>query len=103
MIGSVPIRLPTLGDLFLGSSEVMAGGNLSDHDQQPVVCVQERSSGSPLSVEPSSLLRRSSWDFHGNSAAGGRWALFHLHDNCIQSKHYDGAGWGGRGDGRGSV
>lgn len=104
---------PTLCDLFPGSVEVMAGGNLSDHNQHAIVSVLECSGGGGgrvmvlLSMVLNTLLQLSSlhWgsccdrDFHGNSATSGHWALFHLHDNCIRSKHHDNAGWGGRSGG----
>lgn len=102
----------TLLDLIPGGVEVMAGGNLSDHNQHAIVSVLERSSAAVLSmVLNTGLLRSCSlhrWsccdrDFHGNSATSGRWALFHLHDNCIRSKHHDNAGRAGRIGGRGSV
>lgn len=101
----------TLCDLFPGSVEMMAGGNLSDNNQHTIVSVLERGSGAMLSMVLKRLLRLCSlyWgsccdgDFHGNSATSGRWALFHLHDNCIRSKHHDSAGRAGRMGGRGSV
>lgn len=107
-------RWLTLCDLIPGDVEVMAAGNLSDHDQHAIVSVLERSSAAVLSMVLNALpwlLRSCSlhWgsccdgDFHGNSATSGRWALFHLHDNCIRSKHHDNAGWAGRTGGRGSL
>lgn len=97
----------TLCDLFPGSVEVIAGGNLSDHNQHAIVSVLELSA--VLSMVLNRLLCSRHWgsccdgDFHGNSAASGRWALFHLHDNCIRSEHHDGAGWDGRIGGCGSL
>lgn len=100
----------TLCDLSPGSFEMIAAGNLSNHDQYAIVSMLERSSRVMLSAVLNRLVwfcllhRGSRWDrdFHGNSATNGRWALFHLHDNCIQSEHHDSARWGGRSDGRGS-
>lgn len=70
----------TLYDLVPGSFEVMAGANLSDHDQHAMVSVLECSSGVVLSAVLNTLLRfyllhRGSGgdrDFHGNSATNGR-------------------------------
>lgn len=70
----------TLCDLLLGSVQMELGGDLSDHDQRAMV--------SGCSSLPNTLLRLSSLqNLHGNcaAAAGGCWALLHLHDNCIQS------------------
>lgn len=101
----------TVCDLFPGGVEVMARGNLSDHNQHAIVSVLECSSSVVLSMVLNRLLRLCQFqrgsccdgDLHGNSATSGRWALFHLHDNCIRSKHHDNAGWGGRSGGRDSA
>lgn len=88
----------TLCDLLLGGLQMMAAGNLSDHYQDSVPPMLDGSS----SAVPSMILRLlwgccSRADFHGNSAtSGGCWALLHLHDNCILSRHHDDAGRGGR-------
>lgn len=73
----------TVCDLFPGGVEVMAGGDFSDHSQQAVASAWERCTVLLLSrfLRFVSLHR----DFHGNSATRRRWALFHLHDNCIRS------------------
>lgn len=73
----------TLCDLLLGGVQVKPGRNLSDHNQ--CAMVSERSSLPSRLLRLGPLRRGSRWDFHGNSAAGGCWALLYLHDNCIQS------------------
>lgn len=87
----------TLFNLSLGHFQVMLSGNLPDQDEHAVVSVLRPA----LPLQLSSFLRLHRCRLHGNGATGRRWALLHLHDNCIRSEHHDGAGWAARTGGRG--